>query len=66
MNLVFFSGPQGYFFVDTVEDGEKLLNMVKKSGADTSEWTATDVELVASKGKVEPFVLGNREIKCEP
>lgn len=40
INLVFFSGPEGYFYTETIAEGEKILSLMN---VDSEEWTATQL-----------------------
>lgn len=37
----FYSGPEGYFYVNTIKDGEKILSLMN---VDKDDWTATELK----------------------
>lgn len=36
--VYFYSGPEGYFYVNSIDDGERILSLMR---VDSDEWTAT-------------------------
>lgn len=48
--LFFYSGPEGYFYAETIEGGERILKLMN---VDSNEWTATKFPIEAIKRVIE-------------
>lgn len=39
--MYYYSGPEGYFVVKSIEDGERIIQLMD---VDSDEWTATEID----------------------